>query len=97
MKKKQKNNNSAHSKCVTIIISIAIPLIPLIFWAGWYTHSNISSVEFHEKQMQLYNSHQQIDEGYKNDIRQLESEKRELEKELYELRQEKLKNNKSHD
>ena len=41
--------------------------------------------------MQLYTLHRQIDEGYKDEIRQLEAEKRTLEKEIYELRKESLK------
>lgn len=79
------------------LFGIAIPIIGGVFWAGYYTHSNIASVEMHEKEMQLYKTHLDIDEGLKKEIRQLESEKRELEKEIHQLRKENLQlNNNNH-
>jgi cell division protein FtsB len=90
-KKKQHKDLQTTWKTISTIVSVAIAIFCAGFWAGWYIHGNVSSVEFHEKEMQLYNLHRQIDEGYKNEIRQLEAEKRILEKEIYELRKESLK------
>ncbi len=92
MVQKKKVKNSSSFLTVLKYTGYVLGLIGSGFWAGWYIHGNKLSVEFHEQQMHLYNLHQQIDDGYKNDIRQLESEKRELEKEVYELRKESLKN-----
>ena len=90
-KKKQHKDLQTTWKTISTIVSVAIAIFCAGFWAGWYIHGNISSVEFHEKEMQLYNLHRQIDEGYKDEIRQLEAEKRTFEKEIYELRKESLK------
>lgn len=94
MAQKKKIKNSFSFLTVLKNVGYLIGLIGSGFWAGWYIHGNKLSVEFHEQQMHLYNLHQQIDDGYKNDIRQLESEKRVLEKEVYGLRKELLKDNK---
>ena len=90
-KKKQHKDLQTTWKTRSTIVSVAIAIFCAGFWAGWYIHGNVSSVEFHEKEMQLYNLHRQIDEGFKDEIRQLEAEKRTLEKEIYELRKESLK------
>lgn len=90
-KKKQHKDLQNTWKTISTIGSVAIAIFCAGFWAGWYIHGNVSSVEFHEKEMQLYNLHRQMDEGYKDEIRQLEAEKRTLEKEIYELRKESLK------
>ena len=65
-KKKQHKDLQTTSKTISTIVSIAIAIFGAGFWAGWYIHGNVSSVEFHEKEMQLYNLHRQIDEGYKD-------------------------------
>ena len=90
-KKKQHKDLQTTWKTISTIVSVAIAIFCAGFWAGWYIHGNVSSVEFHEKEMKIYNLHRQIDEGYKDEIRQLEAEKRTLEKEIYELRKESLK------
>lgn len=84
-------------KVILEIIGCAFAVLGGVFWAGWYAHSTIASVEFHEKEMQLYHLHQQIEDGYKNEIRQLEADKRELEKEVYELRKETINKEYTHE
>lgn len=98
MKKRNKTSSENNKNEIWVLLKkwgYLIPILIFVFWAGWYTHSNLSSIEFHEKEMQLYNLHQQQEDRYKNEIRQLEYEKRELEKELYEIRQ--IKNSERHD
>ena len=91
-KEKKTNIISNKAKIILEILGVGVSISAFVFWAGWYTHSCISSVEFHEKEMQLYNLHQQIDDSYKNEIKQLEADKRYLEKELFELRKELFEN-----
>lgn len=89
--RKKQNNQVVSWKSVFEIIGLFFAVFGGGFSAGWYIHGNVSSVEFHEKEMQLYNLHHEIDDRYENRIGKLEAEKRELEKELYELRKENLK------
>lgn len=93
-KRKNKHITAQGVKLVLGIIGTIVPIFAAFFSIGWYFRGNILSVEFHEKEMQLYNLHQQIDDRYKEEIRQLELEKRELEKEIFYLRNEILKKEK---
>lgn len=97
VKSKKKNTNLNEFWHFLKNIGYAFAIFAGGFSAGWYIHRNISSVEFHEKEMQLYNLHQQMDERKNMEIIQLESDKRDLEKELYNLRKESLKQTKHND